>query len=157
MLHAIYLGLASFSLWLLLSGYFEIFLLSLGLLSTCLVVYIARRMDVADHEGRSLHMHVFRLFGYWAWLGMEIVKANLDVTRRILDPRLPISPEVFWSPVTQGSEVGRVAYANSITLTPGTVAIDLEGDEVEVHALNREAADGVRSGEMDRKVTALDL
>lgn len=137
--------------WLLLSGHYTGLLLGLGALSCLFVAWIAHRMEVVDHEGHPIHIS-WRAPMYWLWLGWEIVKANLDVTRRILDPRLPISPTVFKVTASQKSDLGRVTYANSITLTPGTVSLSLFKNEIEVHALSREAAEGLAQGAMDRMV-----
>lgn len=152
MVHAISLALVLFALWLLLSGHYVPLLIGLGALSVLLVVTIALRMDVVDREGHPIHLSPKALL-YWPWLGWEIVKANLDVARRILDPRLPISPIVIRLKASQKSDLGRVIYANSITLTPGTVSIDIDGEHIEVHALTREAAQALRTGDMDRRVT----
>jgi multicomponent Na+:H+ antiporter subunit E len=80
----------------------------------------------------------------------------VDVARRILDPKLPISPRLIKVKATQKRDLGRVIYANSITLTPGTVSVKMDGDEITVHALTREAAEGVETGAMDAKVTRLE-
>ena len=77
----------------------------------------------------------------------------MDVALRILNPGLPISPRLVRVRAGQRTDVGRVLYANSITLTPGTVTIDTEGDTITVHALTAEAAAGVESGEMDRRAS----
>ena len=152
MVHAISLALVLFALWLLLSGHYVPLLLGLGALSALLVVTIALRMDVLDREGYPIHLSPKALL-YWPWLGWEIVKSNVDVARRILSPTLPISPTVIRLKASQKSELGKVIYANSITLTPGTVSIDIDGDKIEVHALTREAAQALRTGDMDRRVT----
>lgn len=138
--------------WLLLSGHTDPLLLTLGALSCALVAWIAHRMEVVDHEGHPVQIG-WRAPVYWLWLGWEIVKANLDVARRILDPRLPISPTVFRVHASQKSDLGRVTYANSITLTPGTVSLSVSEDEIEVHALSREAAEALAEGVMDRQVS----
>lgn len=138
--------------WLLLSGHTDPLLLTLGGLSCALVTWIAHRMEVVDHEGHPVHIG-WRAPVYWLWLGWEIVKANLDVARRILDPRLPISPTVSRVHASQKSDLGRVTYANSITLTPGTVSLSVSEDEIEVHALSREAAEALAEGAMDRQVS----
>lgn len=152
---AISLFFALAVVWLLLSGHFDGLLLALGALSCGFVVYLARRMQVLDREGHPLHLG-FRLPGYWLWLAMEIIKANIDVARRTLDPRLPIDPRLFELDASQPSDLGRVIYANSITLTPGTVATDVGASTIQVHALNAEAEDALRAGAMDAKVTALE-
>ena len=155
MIRSISLGAALFCLWLLLSGHFEPLLLILGLASTALVVWIAYRMDVIDHEGHPIGLTP-RILLYWPCLIWEIVKANIDVKRRILDPALPISPTVVRVPASQKTELGTVIYANSITLTPGTVTIDLEGHDLIVHAFSEDGAVALESGEMDRRVTAFE-
>ncbi len=155
LLHSISLGLALFGVWLLLSGFFEPLLLGLGVLSCVIVVLIANRMDVIDREGVPIHLG-WRVLTYWVWLAVEIVKANLDVARRILDPKLPIDPVVIRCKTTQASELGHVIYANSITLTPGTVSMQVGGGKILVHAIAREMAEDLESGEMDRRVTAVE-
>ncbi|MEE8517102.1 MAG: Na+/H+ antiporter subunit E, partial [Alphaproteobacteria bacterium] len=74
----------------------------------------------------------------------------------ILTPSLPITPELFWMKASQKTDVGRVIHANSITLTPGTVSVEVEGDSILVHSITAEMADGTRSGEMDRYVTRVE-
>ena len=155
MLHAISLGLVLFALWLLLSGFFQTLLLSLGLVSVVAVVWIAHRMDVIDHEGHPIHLTLRALF-YWPWLIVEIIKANIAVARAIVRRRMPINPSVIEVKATQETELGQVIYANSITLTPGTVTIDIDKDIMIVHALTRSAAEGLESGDMDRRVSALE-
>jgi multicomponent Na+:H+ antiporter subunit E len=150
--HAISLALVLFALWLLLSSHYVPLLIGLGALSVLLVVTIALRMGVVDREGHPIHLSPKALL-YWPWLAWEIVKSNVDVARRILSPTLPISPTVIRLKASQKSELGKVIYANSITLTPGTVSIDIDGDKIEVHALTREAAQALRTGDMDRRVT----
>ena len=155
MAHAVSLALVSYGLWLLLSGHYNALLLSLGVVSILVVVMIALRMDVIDREGHPIHLTI-KVLPYWAWLGWEIIKSNLDVARRILSPTLPISPTVLRVKASQRSALGKVIYANSITLTPGTVSINIEANEIEVHALTREAAASLRAGEMNRRVAGLE-
>lgn len=155
--HVLSLGLTLAILWLLLSGHYTGLLISLGLLSIAFVVCIADKMDVVDKEGHPLHLNLYRLLMYWLWLLKEIVLANLDVCYRVLHPRLPISPTIIKLSSSQSEDLGRVIYANSITLTPGTVSLSVDEDSIEVHALSREAAEELNKGEMDRRVTALEL
>jgi multicomponent Na+:H+ antiporter subunit E len=158
LLHALGLWLFCFGLWLLLSGYFDVpLLLSFGVLSCALVVLVAWRTEAIDPEERPLRLRFnIHVLGYWPWLLWQIVLANLDVAKRIIDPKLPISPTLITLKPSQRSDLGRVIYANSITLTPGTVTTDLSGDTLEVHALTREAADSLLEGDMDRRVTRLE-
>jgi multicomponent Na+:H+ antiporter subunit E len=150
------LGVFLALLWLLLSGHFsEPLLLALGAASVLLVVFIALRKEVTDPEGHPIHM-ILRLLLYWPWLVKEIVVANVDVAKAILRSPMAIDPTVFTVRGTQKSELARVIYANSITLTPGTVTVDLEEDLLTVHALTKAGLEGVESGQMNRRVTALE-
>ena len=149
--HAINLGLFLFAIWLLLSGHFTPLMLVLGVLSTLLVVLLATRADLIDRETQLILLKPSVLL-YWFWLSKEIIKSNIDVARRILNPRLPISPNVFTVRAFQKTELGRVTYANSITLVPGTVAMDVDEDVITVHALTQDAAANLKRGEMNRRV-----
>lgn len=156
MLRSASLAVFLYILWLLLSGHFsEPLLLGLGVASVLAVVFIAHRMEVSDPEGHPVHLMV-RVVLYWPWLLKEIVVANIDVAKAIVSNPMAIAPTVFTVTGSQKSELGRVIYANSITLTPGTVTIDLEDDQFTVHALTTAGLDGVESGEMDRRVTWLE-
>lgn len=130
-------------------------ILTFGAISCVFVILLARRMDIIDRESHPLHMG-WQLPGYWLWLLIEIVKSNIDVARRIIDPRMPIEPHLFETPMTQKTDLGRVIFANSITLTPGTVSVDLGNDTILVHALTQDGADGLATGEMDARVTGLE-
>jgi multicomponent Na+:H+ antiporter subunit E len=149
--HAINLGLFLFAIWVLLSGHYTPLMILFGVLSTLFVVFLSTRADLIDRETQPVLIKPSVLF-YWVWLGREIIKSNIDVARRILSPGLPISPTVFTIRASQKSELGRVTYANSITLVPGTVTMDVDGDVFTVHALTREAAADLKRGEMDRRV-----
>jgi multicomponent Na+:H+ antiporter subunit E len=155
LIHVLGLWLALFGLWLLLSGHYVPLLLGLGVFSCVLIVWIAARMDVIDHESIPLHLGPSYLL-YLCWLGKEITKANIDVAKIILNPSLPISPMMIRIPATQKSDLGTVIFANSITLTPGTVSVEIQDEGILVHAVTKEAADGLADGDMDRRVTAVE-
>lgn len=154
MLHAISLASVALALWLLLSGHYVPLLLSFGVASCLAVVLIARRMDVIDHESQPLHV-TWRALSYFPWLLLEIVKSAIDVSRAILSLRLPLRRRLLDVPADQGHDLGRVIYANSITLTPGTVTIDTEGAKLIVHCLTETAAAGLESGDMGNRVSAM--
>lgn len=155
MLHAISLSAVLFGTWLLLSGYFTALLISFGVASLAISVAIAMRMDVVDHESHPVHL-TWRIPAYWLWLLIQIIKANIDVAKTILGFGDPVRPSVFTVKTSQHNELGEVIYANSITLTPGTISIELENGEITVHALTRASADDLKTGEMDRRVTSLE-
>ena len=139
--------------WLLLSGFFTLFLMSAGAGCALAVVWFARRMGVVDPEGHPIQVG-WPVLLYWPWLLREIVKSAWDVSRIILDPALPISPTLVRFKPSQRSDLGLVIHANSITLTPGTIAIEVGPDEFLVHGLTRGGAEGVIDSDMDRRVTA---
>ena len=149
------LAVALFALWLLLSGIYQPLLISFGIASSLLVAWIAHRMDVADHEGFPIHLGV-KAVTYWPWLIWEIIKANIDVALIIIKPNLQITPTMFHSNASQKTEVGQVTYANSITLTPGTISVGVADGTVEVHALTTSSADEVIGGRMDKRVCQME-
>ena len=138
--------------WLALSGHFTPFLVGAGMLSVTTSVLVARRMGVLDSEGHPTQLFLGAVT-YFPWLVWEIVKSAWAVTRVILDPRLPISPTMTRVKASQRTAAGLATYANSITLTPGTVTMTVNGDELIVHALVREGAIDLELGGMDTRVT----
>lgn len=150
--HAFNLTLFLFAIWLLLSGHYTPLLLSLGVFSTLVVVALAMRAHFIDREIQPVLLTPSVLL-YWLWLAWEVIKANVDIARCILSPGLPISPRVIKVRSSQKTELGRVTYANSITLVPGTVTMDVDEDLFTVHALTKANADDLESGEMDRRVS----
>jgi multicomponent Na+:H+ antiporter subunit E len=120
------------------------------------VAALAQRMEVLDREGHPVHL-LLAAFAYWPWLLKEIVKSGWQVTRIILDPRLPISPTLVRFRPSQKTTVALATHANSITLTPGTITVEARHDEFLVHALTREGAAAVVDSEMDRRVSRLDV
>ena len=76
--------------------------------------------------------------------------------KRILNPKLPISPQWVTIQTTQDSDFSKVIYANSITLTPGTISMDVYGDKIDVHALSESGVDGLATGEMDKRVSKVE-
>ena len=143
-------------LWLLLSGYFDKpLLLGFGVLSVALSVYLTVRSGVLDHEGVPAQM-MPRIFGYWLWLGLEIGKSNLLVARHALAIHPRLSPRLIRiTPPTRTTE-GLATFCNSVTLTPGTVTVDLEPEYFTVHALTDDFADEAAIMDMGRRVAALE-
>ncbi len=140
--------------WLLWSGLYKPLLLGLGIFSCVLTIYVKHRMEYFQTEVFALQFGR-RLVGYWLWLAKEVVKSSLDVARIIVTPSLPISPEVVTIKASCEQPVDQATLANSITLTPGTLALDVYKGEITVHALTKAGADELRKGEMDRRIQAL--
>ena len=149
-----YLSLAGFlfAFWIALSGHYTPALVTVGAVSAVVCVLAATRMRVADSEG-----HPVELFGgavtYWPWLAWEIAKSAWAVTKIILHPGLPISPTLTNVRASQKTTTGVATYANSITLTPGTITVGVNGNELTVHALVRDGALDLEAGGMDRRVS----
>ena len=139
--------------WLLWSGIYKPLLLWLGVFSCLLSAYIAHRVGFFD---RSAGLHLIpRLPRFSLWLLVEIVKSSLEVVRLVLDPKLPISPTVVTIRAEPDDEVGQVILANSITLTPGTVTLDVFDNRLLVHCITRAGARDVEAGEANRRVAEL--
>lgn len=155
-LHSVALLLFLCVNWLLWSGHFnDPLLLSFGAGSCLFVLFLCRRMQIVDEEGAPVQLGI-RPYLYAPWLIKEIIVANIDVARRVLSPSLPINPKVFFVKTQQKTDVGRVIFANSITLTPGTVSIDVQGNSIEVHALTGGMADEDQTDEMNRRVARIE-
>lgn len=140
--------------WVLWSGQFQPLLLVLGAFSCLLTAYLTRRMGYFDNEVFALRFGL-RLFSYWAWLAREVLRSSIDVARVVLDPRLPISPQTIEIKASATHPVDQAILGNSITLTPGTLALDVHRGKIQVHCLTQAGADDLMSGEMDRRVAAL--
>lgn len=148
------LAAALFGVWLLLSGYFQPLLLILGVASSILAMLLAWRMRLLEASWRPAMG--LRFLAFLPWLIWEVVKSNVQVARVVLDLRLPISPRIIRLPSPATSDEGRALYANSITLTPGTVTLAVDDRGFEVHALTEEAATGLEEGGMARRVAQVE-
>ena len=141
------------SLWLLMSGHYTFLIISLGVISCLFCVYLAKRANLIDDEGLPLFF-LPRLLNYLLWLFKEIFNSNIGTAKAIITG--DINPEIFIVTSSQKTDVAKVTYANSITLTPGTVTIQINKDKFEVHALNSDFGNDVRSNVMDKKVKWLE-
>ncbi len=149
----LFIGLAV--LWLLLSGYFhEPLILFFGFVSCLVTVLLSRRMNVVDYESVPFHLGV-KILKYWAWLAGDVAKANIAVTRAVLSDLSSVRPEMFTYKATVKGDLALTILANSITLTPGTVTVSVDGDELLIHALTKQAADPQAIAAMDRHIAAL--
>lgn len=151
MKHKVSLGFVLAILWLALSGKFEPLFLFLGAVTVGFALWTALRMDIVDRESHPVHMSG-GLLRFWILLIRDIVMANLQVVREILRPRLAITPTVVEFESQQPSDLGKVILGNAITLTPGTVTLDIAGTRFLVHGLTRESAEEAASGVMDRRI-----
>lgn len=155
MRHALSLTILLALLWLAISGVYKPPILLLGAGSIALVVWLSHRMNVVGVEHNPA-LFSWRLPVYWVWLTGQIIKANMEVATAALVPKGRLRPTMFYAPLRLKSSVGKVTYGNSITLTPGTVTLQLEPDQVRVHALLESSAEGVKSDVMQRRVEWLE-
>ena len=135
--HALGIACTLVILWLILSGTGAPLLLLLGAASALLVSWLTLRMELLDPEEHPFHLRVRALGGYLAWLAGQMVYSNLVVARVVLSPQMPLHPRVLRVRCEPGG-MGKVIQANSITLTPGTVTIDIDGPWLYVHCLGRQ-------------------
>ena len=149
-----FMGLAA--LWLLMSGLYKTLILIFGFLSILLAMLILRRMDKVDGHTLGYDIGVFATFKYLLWLLVEIAKSNWAVTKIILSGKMPEKQKMFTVPVTQQSEIAQVVFANSITLTPGTITVESEDENFIVHALDFGDGDMEALADMDARVTAIE-
>jgi multicomponent Na+:H+ antiporter subunit E len=141
------------AVWLGWSGFFEPLLLSLGLVSCCVVLLLTWRMGAFREESYWLRV-IPRIPGFWLWLIREVVRSNIQVAAIILSPRPAISPTLVTIKALPPDPLGQATLGNCITLTPGTVTLDDHEGELLVHCLTRENADELIEGEMNRRVAA---
>jgi multicomponent Na+:H+ antiporter subunit E len=143
-------------LWLLLSGVYKPLIIGLGVISVLVVVLVVRRMDAIDDDRVDLRLGAFATTKYFFWLLVEIAKANWNVTKTILSPQMPIRQHLFAVPYTQKTDLAQVIFANSITLTPGTITVETESEDFLVHAVAYSTDDRAALADMDRRVTAIE-
>ena len=140
--------------WLLWSGIYKPLLLGLGALSMVITLVFAVRMDFFKHT-EGLAKLAIRLPGYWLWLLLEILKSSIQVARIVLSPRLTLEPRLVRI-VRQGEdELPQVILGNSITLSPGTITIDIDESEVLVHCVSEQGAADMEGGEILRRINNL--
>jgi len=156
-IRAVLLAGVLFGFWLLLSGHYQPWLVWSGAALSVAVVAFALAKNIVDREGFPVGQAA-RALVYWPWLLVQIVKSALGVARIILDPKLPISPRLVRVETLQRTPVGLTVYANSITLTPGTISIEVSEARrfIWVHAITREGADGFDDDPMNRMVAWMD-
>lgn len=150
-------GLAS--LWLVFSGKFDLLHAGFGAFSIALVLWRTNRLVVSrrrPEESQALvEVRPLKLVTYVAWLVKEIVVANLDIAKIVLKRDMPIDPALVRFESALGTDLGRVMLGNSITLTPGTLTLEIEGGTFLVHGISADGATGPVIDEMQRKIAAM--
>lgn len=158
MFRAIFGAVGLSLLWLLMSGLWDKpLILAFGVISVFLAMWIGRRMDAADHGERLQYaIKPLATIRYLFWLLAEIAKSNITVTKQILTGRPPDRQKLFMVPVSCKTDIAQVMFANSITLTPGTITVETEFEQFIVHALDFDDGDMDALADMGARVTALE-
>jgi len=136
---ALILTVALALFWIGLSGYFEPLLLIFGAISIAIVLLLSGRMGIFDFE-TAPYLFIPKTLSYFVWLGGEVFKANIAVAKAVLKPDMQVSPSWVRIPLRGHNDMGAAMFANSITLTPGTVSVDVSDDSILVHALLEDMA-----------------
>lgn len=147
---AFILTLAMIAAWLTLSGYFIPLILTFGIISIAIVVWMCRRMRILDGETVP-YLMMLQTLSYFVWLFVEIVKANVQVVKAVLSPDLEVSPTLVKIPLNTDADIAETMFANSITLTPGTVSVDMHPDHILVHALLEDMSAAEDFVEMEKR------
>lgn len=142
--------------WLLLSGYYTTWILSLGVISIALVLWFIHRMNFTDNMPIRIRLTP-KLISYLVWLFVQVVKANLELGRRVLKPNMPIEPLWERLPINLNNDMERTLYANSVTLTPDTLTVRMDEDSFLVHALWKESVEGLKEGETERRIKEIGI
>ena len=142
-----------FVLWLVLSGYLKTLLLFFGLVSVLFVMWMSYRANALEEDSLPIKL-ILKLPFYWLWLFKEIFKSGITTTVLIWNGKF--TPELIKIKASQKSTTGIANYANAITLTPGTVTIEVEKNTLLVHALNKKLSEELQSEDMDKVITDLD-
>jgi multicomponent Na+:H+ antiporter subunit E len=156
MIKAILTLLSLAILWVLMSGLFKPLLLILGAVSILITYFFMRRMNKIEDEPITIALKPFKFLGYCIWLLKEIALANWAVTKVILSPRMPIRQNLFSIPHSQQGDMASTIFANSITLTPGTITVETEPGYFLVHALSFSEDDLDALADMDGHVAAIE-
>jgi multicomponent Na+:H+ antiporter subunit E len=149
------------AVWLILSGKFELIYFFWGAVSVAFVLWMSSRLSdipLAENEPcGSTHIIIPRLIVYLFWLVGEIIKSGFHVAYIVLHPKMPIEPMIVRFTSKQPNVLARVILGNSITLTPGTLTLEIDGSHFTVHALARDIEEELVSGEMENRVARLYL
>ena len=116
------------------------------LISGALYLLVCRFMGCSPKSDMKAVKQAGLALRYVYVLLREIFKANLDVIRLVLSPKFEIRPVLLFFKTNLKTDSARTALANSITLTPGTITVSLENDELCVHCLDKSFAKGVDDG-----------
>jgi len=140
--------------WLLLSGIYNPLMIGFGVASIFVVLLVLGRMEDVDKTRQQVGTGL-RLIRYIPWLIVQVLKSSIHVTKLIWGSPSKVSPTLAKINISNVPPSKRVLYANSITLTPGTLCVDLKDDELTVHALQKSSITALEKGYMENKITGI--
>ena len=141
-----------FAFWMLLSGKFDAFHLTLGAICCVLVAYLFHDLLFANVRVGDMRVVAARFIAYIPWLIQQILLANIHVVSLVVRRRMPIDPRVVKFKTKLETDISCVTLANSITLTPGTITMDIKDGVFYVHAVSQKVADELNAGDMEDRV-----
>jgi len=136
--------------WIFLSGKFDLFHLLAGVICSILVTVFSRKLHLANPPDRGgIALELYRLLKYSLWLVYQIFISGIDVTKRVFKLDMPINPGIIKTKSMLKSDVALTVLANSITLTPGTMTIDIVDEEIYIHCLAIESEEALLKSEAE--------
>jgi multicomponent Na+:H+ antiporter subunit E len=145
--------------WLIMSGHYDLMHVSFGIFSVILVLginySIRRHLFALGERSEALKLSLARLLYYVPWLLWQIIVASLQVAYVVLHPKCPIDPSLLRFKTRLANTSAKVILGNSITLTPGTITLDIEQDEFLVHSLMDISSSGIIDGTLPGEVAKL--
>jgi len=136
--------------WIGNSGHYTPLMYGFLGVSVAITLFLSARLKIIDREGAP-YVRIWGFIKYFPWLAVEVVKANWVVIKACLRADLDINPALVKVKTTCKTDLAKVTFANSITLTPGTVTIEIEGDKLLVHGLYEAGTTPESFEEMDRR------
>lgn len=145
--------------WIIMSGYLDAIHIGMGVISIAFVMILMREVRdekfFADEMSSDADYRLAAFIPYLIWLIVEILKSGFNVVLTILKPSLPIEPAIVRFKVDLPNTQAKIILGNSITLTPGTLTIEIEDDEFVVHAFTKSSYEGILDDTMPKKVLGL--
>lgn len=146
-----------FFVWIVFNGKITTEIVIFGLAIAALIfAFACKFMDYSIAKEIQLYKKTGLIVSYIILLIVEIIKANLSVVHMILNQKEEMEPVIVKFRTRLRTENARVMLANSITLTPGTITVSLEGDELTVHCLDVSLAEGMEDSDFVKLLEKLE-
>ncbi len=145
-------GAFLYAIWVLLSGKIDAFHLGIGLAGVMFLLWLDSRLEPLAPPEMQVRIHPLRWIAYALWLLWQMLLSAVYVARVIINPKRHLDPQMVRFESIQPNDIASVALANSITLTPGTLTVDLKNHVYLVHALTGRTARDLLTGSMQARV-----